>query len=58
VRVVWSVVIILIVVGLAAWATTCAGERPRPTGDTVPAGGVATTTVAPAAPPTESTLAG
>jgi hypothetical protein len=54
VRVVWIVAIILLVVGLGAWATTCTGERPRPTGDTIPGGDAVTTTV----PATATTLAG
>lgn len=53
-RVVWIVAIILLVVGLGAWATTCTGERPRPTGDTIPGGDAVTTTV----PATATTLAG
>jgi hypothetical protein len=54
VRVVWIVASILLVVGLGAWATTCTGERPRPTGDTIPGGDAVTTTV----PATATTLAG
>lgn len=43
VRVVWVVTIILFVVALGAWGTTCTGPRPQPTGDTIPAdAGVAT----------------
>lgn len=45
VRVVWIIVVVLLVVGLAAWSTTCTGPRPRPTGDTLPPG--TTSTVAP-----------
>ena len=45
-RVAWIVAVILIVVGLAAWGTTCTGPRPRPTGETIPPGEVATTTTA------------
>jgi hypothetical protein len=44
VRLVWSVVVLLLVIGLGAWGTTCTGERPQPTGDTVP---TAETTLAP-----------
>lgn len=48
VRLVWIVVVVLIVVGLVAWGTTCTGERPQPTGDTIPAGPASSaTTVAP-----------
>ena len=48
VRLVWIVVAVLIVVGLAAWGTTCTGERPQPTGDTIPTGPASSaTTVAP-----------
>jgi hypothetical protein len=36
VRLVWSVVVVILVIGLGAWGTTCTGPRPRPTGDTVP----------------------
>lgn len=53
VRAVWIVVIALIVVGLGTWSTTCTGPRPRPTGETIAPGEVATTTVAPS---TASTL--
>lgn len=51
VRVVWAVSVFLLVVGLAAWGTTCTGPRPRPTGETIPPGDVATTTLAPAGTP-------
>ncbi len=54
-RVVWIVAIILIVIGLGAWGTTCTGERPQPTGDTIPAGDVATTTGSTLAPASEPT---
>lgn len=54
VRVAWIVAIILFVVGMGAWGTTCTGQRPRPTGDTIPAGDVATTP----AEPTGSTIPG
>jgi hypothetical protein len=54
VRALWIAAIILIIIGLGAWSTTCTGPRPRPTGETIPPGDVATTTV----PPTESSLAG
>lgn len=50
-RVLWAVSIFLLVVGLVAWGTTCTGPRPRPTGDTIPPGEVATTTVSPAGSP-------
>ena len=40
----WSLVVLLLVIGLGAWGTTCTGPRPRPTGDTVPT----ETTLAPA----------
>jgi hypothetical protein len=53
VRIVWIVAVILIVVGLAAWGTTCTGERPQPTGETIPAGDVSTTP-----PPTLAPTAG
>jgi hypothetical protein len=36
VRLVWSVLVVILVIGLGAWGTTCTGPRPRPTGDTVP----------------------
>jgi len=45
VRVVWIVAVILLVVGLVAWSTTCTGPRPQPTGETVPP--FTTNTVAP-----------
>jgi hypothetical protein len=35
-RALWIVVTIVVIVGLAAWATTCTGPRPRPTGQTIP----------------------
>ena len=35
VRVVWIVAVVLLVIGLGAWATTCTGPRPLPTGETV-----------------------
>jgi hypothetical protein len=47
VRVVWIVAIILLVVALGAWSTTCTGPRPRPTGDTIPTGASTTVGVAP-----------
>jgi hypothetical protein len=54
VRAAWIVAVILVVVALAAWGTTCTGPRPRPTGDTVPSGPTAQTTatsgLAPAPP--------
>jgi hypothetical protein len=43
--------IFVLVVGLAAWGTTCTGPRPRPTGETIPTGEVATTTIAPPGTP-------
>ncbi len=46
VRLVWIVAIVLFVVGLAAWSTTCTGPRPRPTGETIPPD-TSVTTVAP-----------
>jgi hypothetical protein len=46
VRLVWSIVVVLLVIGLVAWGTTCTGERPRPSGDTLP---TAETTLAPSA---------
>jgi hypothetical protein len=49
VRVVWIVAVVLLVLGLGAWATTCTGPRPQPTGETIPADEVATT-LAPAGP--------
>jgi hypothetical protein len=47
VRLVWIVAVVLVVVGLVAWSTTCTGPRPQPTGETVPPNA---TTIAPAAP--------
>lgn len=35
-RIVWIVGVVLLVVGLVAWSTTCTGPRPQPTGDTIP----------------------
>lgn len=52
-RAVWVVTVILVAVGLVAWGTTCTGQRPIPTGDTIPSGAVATTTTAVADPGTE-----
>jgi hypothetical protein len=46
VRVVWIVVVVLLVAGLAAWSTTCTGPRPHPSGETIPPD-TAVTTVAP-----------
>lgn len=43
VRLVWIVVLVLLVVALGAWGTTCTGPRPRPTGETIPTGAVTTT---------------
>jgi hypothetical protein len=49
---VWIVLIVVVVVALGAWGTTCTGPRPRPTGDTVPPGAVTTTVpVSDVAPP-------
>ena len=45
-RAVWVVTVILVAVGLVAWGTTCTGQRPIPTGDTIPGGAVATTSTA------------
>lgn len=50
-RVVWIVAIVLLVIGLAAWGTTCTGPRPRPTGDTIPAGEVDTSAPSPTLAP-------
>jgi uncharacterized RDD family membrane protein YckC len=53
VRVVWIAAIVLLVVALAAWGTTCTGPRPQPTGETVPPGqttATTATTLAPAGP--------
>jgi hypothetical protein len=36
VRLVWIVAVVLVVVGLVAWSTTCTGPRPEPTGETIP----------------------
>jgi hypothetical protein len=47
VRIVWFLVVVLVVVGLVAWCTTCTGPRPQPTGDTIPSG-ASTTVIAPA----------
>jgi hypothetical protein len=47
VRALWIVAVVLIVVGLVAWSTTCTGPRPRPTGETLPP---ASATTAPPAP--------
>jgi hypothetical protein len=49
VRAVWIVAVVLVVVGLGAWGTTCTGPRPRPTGETIPTD-VTATTLAPATP--------
>lgn len=43
VRVVWIVVVVLLVIGLGAWSTTCTGPRPQPTGETLPPDEVLTT---------------
>ena len=41
--------LVVVVIGLGALGTTCTGPRPRPTGETIPAGSaeVTTTTAAP-----------
>lgn len=52
VRVVWIVVVILLVISLGAWATTCTGPRPQPTGETIPTDEVLTT-LAPGGPGAE-----
>jgi hypothetical protein len=44
VRFLWIVLSLLIVVGLTAWSTTCTGERPRSTGQTLPPGEATETT--------------
>jgi hypothetical protein len=46
VRLVWIVAVVLVVVGLVAWSTTCTGPRPEPTGETIPPNAT-TTTLAP-----------
>ncbi|HEX5366769.1 MAG TPA: hypothetical protein VFW63_08935 [Acidimicrobiales bacterium] len=43
-RVVWMVAVVLLVLGLVAWSTTCTGPRPQPTGDTIPPGASTATT--------------
>jgi hypothetical protein len=48
VRAVWIAAIVLVVVGLGAWGTTCTGPRPRPTGETIPPS--VSTTLAPSGP--------
>jgi hypothetical protein len=48
VRAVWIAAIVLVVVGLGAWGTTCTGPRPRPTGETIPPS--VSTTLAPGGP--------
>jgi hypothetical protein len=52
VRAAWIVSVILVVVALGAWGTTCTGPRPRPTGETLPPGAttLATTTTTGLAP--------
>lgn len=51
VRAMWVVAIVLLVIGLGAWGTTCTGPRPRPTGETIPAGDTSSTsTLAPSGP--------
>lgn len=46
-RVIWVVGIVLFVVGLVAWSTTCTGPRPEPTGETLPPGATSTSVLAP-----------
>jgi hypothetical protein len=46
VRIVWFVGVVLFVVALVAWSTTCTGPRPAPTGDTIPPD-AGTTVIAP-----------
>jgi hypothetical protein len=48
VRALWILAIVLVVVGLGAWGTTCTGPRPRPTGETIPSD--VATTLAPGGP--------
>jgi hypothetical protein len=36
VRVVWIILAVLVVIGLGAWSTTFKGQRPIPTGETLP----------------------
>jgi hypothetical protein len=48
VRVVWIVAVVLVVVGLVAWSTTCTGPRPQPTGETIPQNATTTAPIAPA----------
>jgi hypothetical protein len=48
VRLVWIVAVVLVVVGLVAWSTTCTGPRPQPTGETIPQTATTTAPVAPA----------
>jgi hypothetical protein len=36
VRVVWIILAVLVVIGLGAWSTTFQGQRPIPTGETLP----------------------
>ena len=47
VRVVWIVAVVLVVVGLVAWSTTCTGPRPQPTGETIPPSATTTAAIAP-----------
>ncbi|HEX6423691.1 MAG TPA: hypothetical protein VFZ79_09440 [Acidimicrobiales bacterium] len=51
-RVVWIVAVVLLVFSLGAWATTCTGPRPQPTGETIPPDEVLTT-LAPGGPDVE-----
>jgi hypothetical protein len=44
VRLLWYVAVFVVVIGLGALGTTCAGSRPRPTGETIPAAPAGTTT--------------
>lgn len=48
VRALWILAIVLVVVGLGAWGTTCTGPRARPTGETIPPD--VATTLAPGGP--------
>ena len=51
-RALWILVSVAVLVGLVAWATTCTGPRPHPTGETLPPEGGTTTTLAGAVPAT------
>jgi hypothetical protein len=56
-RVLWILLSVAVLVGLAAWSTTCTGPRPVPTGETLQPEGEPTTTVVPATDTVPSTLA-